>query len=50
MYIRGTNAGTTIADKVPSDANVVLYNDEGNNHGEWADVDTEYGNIVQLVN
>lgn len=49
-FKKGTNAGTTIADVVPSDANVTLYNDEGNSNGQWADVNTEYGNIVQLVN
>lgn len=49
-FKNGTNAGTTISDEVPADANAILYNDEGNSNGEWADVDTEYGGIVQLVN
>lgn len=45
-----TNAGTSIPDEVPSDAIKVLYNDKGNSKGVWADEESEYGNMVKLVN
>ncbi|MCP2638452.1 phosphatase PAP2 family protein [Microbacterium sp. HD4P20] len=46
----GTNAGTTIPDEVPADAPVQKYSDGGNANGTWADVDSTYGDIVNLVN
>ena len=49
-FIKGTNAGTTIADTIPADAASVQYNDSGNSNGAWADTDTQYGAIVELVN
>jgi autotransporter-associated beta strand protein len=45
-----TNAGTTIPDKVPADATTVKYDDGGNANGAWADQNTEYGDMVALVN
>ena len=46
----GTNTGTTIPDEVPDDATTVRYDDEGNANGNWAEEDSAYGSIVQLVN
>lgn len=46
----GTNTGTTIPDEVPEDATTVRYDDEGNANGTWADEDSEYGSVVQLLN
>lgn len=44
------NAGTTIPDEVPADASTVVYDDDGNANGAWADVDSELGNVTLLVN
>jgi autotransporter-associated beta strand protein len=49
-FIKGTNAGTTIPDTVAADANTVKYDDKGNNNGTWADTNSQYGAIVNLVN
>ncbi|MFG6446445.1 phosphatase PAP2 family protein, partial [Microbacterium sp. P07] len=46
----GTNAGTTIPDEIPADATTVKYDDAGNSNGAWADVDTTYGPMVELIN
>jgi len=46
----GSNAGTTIPDQIPSDATSVKYDDAGNSNGAWADSDTTYGPMVDLVN
>ena len=46
----GTNTGTTIPDEVPADATTVRYDDEGNANGNWAEEDSAYGSVVQLVN
>ncbi|RPE78642.1 MULTISPECIES: phosphatase PAP2 family protein [unclassified Frondihabitans] len=45
-----TNAGTTIPDEIPADATTKQYVDQGNANGSWADVDSELGDVVQLVN
>ncbi|WP_326934328.1 acid phosphatase [Frondihabitans sp. Leaf304] len=45
-----TNAGTTIPDEIPADATIKQYVDQGNANGSWADVDSELGDVVQLVN
>lgn len=44
------NAGTTIPDEIPADATSVKYDDQGNANGSWADVDSELGKVVELVN
>lgn len=49
-FKEGSNAGTTIGDIIPDDADTVLYADESNSNGVWADEESEYGNIVKLVN
>lgn len=43
------NAGTTITD-VLEDSTTVLYTDKGNSNGVWADVDSELGSMVKLIN
>ncbi|MFP7834728.1 phosphatase PAP2 family protein [Marisediminicola sp. LYQ134] len=45
-----SNAGTTIPDTIPADATTVRYDDAGNSNGAWADVDSDAGSIVTLVN
>lgn len=47
-FIRGTNAKTSTT-KVPEDADTVKYADEYKDNGKWADSDSEYGGIVDLV-
>ncbi|MDO5293516.1 MAG: phosphatase PAP2 family protein [bacterium] len=49
-FKKGTNAGTTILDTIPSDATTVKYDDAGNSNGTWADEATTYGGMVKLVN
>lgn len=49
-FVTGANAGTSIPDTIPADADTVLYNDSGNSNGKWADEDSSLGNIVKLVN
>ncbi|MDI6944431.1 phosphatase PAP2 family protein [Microbacterium barkeri] len=44
------NAGTTIPDEIPADALTTKYDDRGNENGAWADVGSELGSVVQLVN
>lgn len=43
------NAGTTITD-IPEDATTKLYSDKGNTNGNWADENSELGNMVKLIN
>lgn len=50
VFKAGTNAGTTIRDEIPGDATTVKYDDKGNENGNWAEVDSTYGAMVQLVN
>ncbi|BBF42747.1 phosphatase domain-containing protein [Lachnospiraceae bacterium KM106-2] len=49
-FRRGSKAGTTIPDTIPDDATSVLYNDGSNENGNWAEVDSTYGGMVNLVN
>ncbi|MCI2959421.1 phosphatase PAP2 family protein [Agromyces atrinae] len=44
-----SNAGTTIPDEVPADATSTVYNDGRNANGAWADIDSELGGVVALV-
>lgn len=49
-FIAGVNAGTTILNEIPADAIRTKYEDGGNSNGKWADEDSQYGNMVKLVN
>lgn len=44
-FMAGVNADTTIPDEVPADANETTYDEEAT----WAQVDSEYGAIANLV-
>ena len=44
-FMAGVNAETTIPDEVPADANETTYDEEAT----WAQVDSEYGAIANLV-
>ncbi len=45
-----SNAGTSLPDAIPADAETKKYSDKGNANGNWADTDSALGSIVQLVN
>lgn len=49
-FVRGSGARTSIPDEVPADATTVKYDDAYGDNGPWADEDSEYGDIVKLVN
>ena len=49
-FIKGTNAGTSISDEIPADATEKSYSDAGNEKGSWAEVDSTYGDVINLVN
>lgn len=49
-FIEGSGARTSIPDEVPADASTVQYTDEYGDNAPWADEDSEYGDIVKLVN
>ncbi|GAA2007703.1 phosphatase PAP2 family protein [Brevibacterium samyangense] len=44
-----TNSATTIPDEVPAAASTTKFDDESNENGAWADVDSELGAPVALV-
>lgn len=45
-----TNAGTSLPDEIPADAQTKKYSDKGNANGNWADEDSALGSVVKLVN
>lgn len=47
-FKKGTNAKTSIIE-IPADADTVKYSDAYKDNGEWADTDSTYGGIVELV-
>lgn len=47
-FKKGTNAKTSITE-IPADADTVKYSDAYKDNGEWADTDSTYGGIVELV-
>lgn len=47
-FIKGANAKTSIT-SVPADASTVKYADDYKDNGMWADSDSTYGGIVDLV-
>lgn len=47
-FIKGTNAKTSIT-SIPQDADTVKYADEYKDNGQWAEADSTYGGIVNLV-
>lgn len=49
-FMNGANAGTTIPDEIPANAQKIKYDDEGNENGKWADEDSKYGKMVKLIN
>ncbi|WP_143315165.1 phosphatase PAP2 family protein [Clostridium sp. HBUAS56017] len=49
-FRNGSHAGTTIPDEIPQDANQKKYDDKGNSNGNWADTDSNLGNMVNLIN
>lgn len=48
-FRRGSGARTSIPDEVPADATTVKYDDAYGDNAPWADEDSEYGDIVKLV-
>ncbi|QAA32131.1 phosphatase PAP2 family protein [Clostridium manihotivorum] len=49
-FIAGANAGTSIPYDIPQDATTKKYDDKGNSNGNWAETNSNLGNMVNLVN
>ena len=47
-FKKGTNAKTSVTE-IPADADTVKYSDAYKDNGKWADADSTYGGIVELV-
>ncbi len=48
-YKQLSNAGTSLPDEIPADAETKKYSDKGNANGNWADTNSTLGRMVELV-